>query len=141
MSTNFLTIHLYTRHRAYMYIVRTSRLQVRQDINYTIELVRMFALCVCVHYNMVVGVMCAHTLQLYKNCTCTFGRERRVRVRERERERERERCHSTPQCAQCLFIVDVSWTQSSYHGRSRVATCRSTSTHKKRLNKSDKMKG
>lgn len=45
-----------------MYIVRTSRLQVRQDINYTIELVRMFALCVCVHYNMVVGIMCAHTL-------------------------------------------------------------------------------
>ena len=38
-------------------------------------------------------------------------------------DRERENL-SIPQCTQCLFVVDVSWTQSGYHGCSRVATCK-----------------
>ena len=39
-----------------------------------------------------------------------------------------KRATALPQCAQCLFIVDVRWTQSCYHGRSRVSTCRNTLT-------------
>ena len=54
--------------------------------------------------------------------------EAKVRGRERERETKEQRGggrgkrgrenKSTPQSAQCLFIVDVSWTEGCYHRRS-----------------------